>query len=173
MRALLFVLLSAGAAQAAPADSPLRAFDFLAGHCWQGEFANGAVDTRCVSWMYGGRHVRDVHLVRGEDGDYCGETVYSVDGASKGIMFRYFNSLGGVSEGTMTWQGGAFVAPETYVGKDGNKREFRSTLRPLDGERYEAVTQESADGEWQTASRIVFKRIGRATAEAILQNGCE
>lgn len=157
----------------APADSPLRVFDFLAGSCWQGTFENGAVDTRCVSWMFGGSHVRDIHLVRGADGDYCGETIYSVDGETGGIVFRYFNSPGGVSEGSIAPENGMLVAPETYVGKDGRTRRFRSTLHELDEQRYEARTQESVDGEWQTVSRVVFTRFAAGAAKEILRTGCE
>ncbi|HLU62291.1 MAG TPA: hypothetical protein VKZ99_08075 [Gammaproteobacteria bacterium] len=168
MHSWLFALLLAEAA----APSPLQAFDFLAGKCWQGSFENGAVDTRCVRWMYEGSHLRDVHVVRGADGDYCGETIYSVDGETAEVVFRYFNSLGGVGEGRMHSEGGVLVAPETYTGKDGRRREFRSTLKPLAEDRYEALTQEQVNGEWRTMMRIEFGRIDDAEAEAILRNAC-
>ncbi|HEX7047666.1 MAG TPA: hypothetical protein VF275_08875, partial [Gammaproteobacteria bacterium] len=130
-------------------DSPLRAFDFLAGNCWQGTYANGSVDTHCYEWVYDGEHLRDVHVVRGKGPAYCGETLYSIDGAAEGVVFYYVNSLGGVSEGRMVVEDGVLLSPgETYVDKEGKVREFRSSLRPLDASRYEARTEERVDGKW-------------------------
>lgn len=172
MRGILLsvLLLFAMPAQAAE-DSPLDAFDFLAGSCWQGTYADGSVDTHCYEWVYGGLHLRDVHVVRGEKPDYCGETLYSVDGDSNGIIFHYVNSLGGVSEGSMVMEDGALVSPgETYVGKDGRSREFRSSLRQLDDDRYEARTEERVSGEWVDALRTVFTRMEQAPS---LDGACE
>lgn len=156
LSALLFVT-TANAAE----NSRLQAFDFLAGHCWSGEFADSkAVDTHCYTWVYGGKHMRDVHVVRGDGPDYRGETIYSVDGATGEVIFRYWNSLGGVSDGRMEFKDGAFVsAGEKYVGGNGMAREFRSSLRQLDEARYEARTEELIDGEWSDFTRVVFSRI--------------
>lgn len=152
-------------AATAAAESPLSAFEFLAGHCWQGAFENGAVDTHCFTWVYGGKHLRDAHVVRGEGPAYRGETIYSVDGESGGVIFRYWNSLGGVSDGRIAVEDGALVSSgEVYVGGDGVAREFRSTLRRLSDERYEALTEELVDGEWRGASRVEFRRLGPAKA---------
>lgn len=171
MRNMIHALLLIAAPAYATGDSPLRMFDFLAGHCWQGRFANGAVDTRCLSWVYGGQHLRDVHVVRGEGDDYCGETIYSVDGESGEVIFRYWNSLGGVSDGEMTFDGNVLVsADETYVGDDGRERVFRSSLKPLDERRYEAVTEERVGDGWREVSRVMFKRA--EVAAASLNGAC-
>ncbi|MGH8194448.1 MAG: hypothetical protein ACREQ8_08635 [Woeseiaceae bacterium] len=153
-------------AMTAPAaeNSPLQAFDFLAGFCWQGEFADTqAVDTHCYTWVYDEKHLRDVHVVKGDGPDYRGETIYSVDGATGGVIFRYWNSLGGVSDGRMEFEDGALTsAVEKYVGEDGKPREFRSSLRQLDETQYEARTEELIDGKWSDFSRTVFTRVKTA-----------
>ena len=155
-----------GAAQAAD-DTPLSAFDFLAGHCWRGEFEGSkASDTHCFTWVFGGKHLRDVHVVSGDGPEYRGETIYSVDGPSGGVIFRYWNSLGGVSDGRMEFENDEILAPsETYVGEDGKPREFRSRLRQIDEAHYEAVTEERVGNEWSNFSRIRFMRIGDAPSE--------
>lgn len=158
-RVLLLLVLPVSLIAGAAGESPLRAFDFLAGYCWQGEFENGAVDTHCFTWVYGDKHVRDVHVVRGDGSDYRGETIYSVDGDSGGVTFRYWNSLGGVSNGRIVVEDGALVSPaEIYAGAGGVPREFRSRMRRLHQEGYEAVTEERVDGEWRRASRVLFRR---------------
>ncbi|MGH8167822.1 MAG: hypothetical protein ACREQ1_11315, partial [Woeseiaceae bacterium] len=54
--AVLGVAVLLAAAKAAD-DTPLSAFDFLAGHCWRGEFEGGqASDTHCFTWVFGGKH---------------------------------------------------------------------------------------------------------------------
>lgn len=164
MRSILFTLALLVPLSCTADESPLHAFDFLAGHCWRGEIANGAVDTHCFTWVYGGKHLRDVHVVRGDGPDYRGESIYSVDGETGGVIFRYWNSLGGVSDGRIEVRDGALVAPgERYVGDDGIAREFRSTLRRLDTDRYEAVTEERLDGRWSESSRVEFTRVAAAT----------
>jgi hypothetical protein len=152
----LFLAMPAPAAE----NSPLQAFGFLAGYCWSGEYADTqAVDTHCYTWVYGGKHLRDVHVVKGDGPDYEGETIYSVDGKTGGVIYRYWNSLGGVSDGKIEFADGALVsAAETYVGEDGKPREFRSSLRSLSETEYEARTEERIDGQWSDFSRTVFTR---------------
>ncbi len=81
--------LKARFAKSAPA--PLRAelepLRFLVGGCWRGEFRNGALDTHCFESVYGGRHIRDRHEVKGPDGLYRGETLYSWNGASRQVEY--------------------------------------------------------------------------------------
>jgi hypothetical protein len=157
----LFLAASAPAAE----ESPLQAFGFLAGYCWSGEYADtGAVDTHCYTWVYGGKHLRDVHVVKGDGPDYEGETIYSVDGVTGGVIFRYWNSLGGVSDGRMEFSDGALVsAAESYVGEDGKPREFRSSLRSLNETQYEARTEERIDGQWSDFSSTIFTRVRAAS----------
>jgi hypothetical protein len=71
----------------------------LAGHCFAGDFSPGTVDLHCFSAVYGGQHVRDVHVVT-KDGQsvYEGETLYSVEGER--LALSYWSSIGGIGRGT-------------------------------------------------------------------------
>ena len=68
---------SARPAPPAPATTeaaqPFAGMKFLLGHCWQGTFADGKVDTHCFEPVYGGKFIRDRHQVTG---GYGGETLY-------------------------------------------------------------------------------------------------
>jgi hypothetical protein len=164
-RVILLFAVSITAIAHTAENVPLAPFDFLAGHCWRGEFQDSAAtDTHCYTWVYGGKHLRDVHVVSGDGPEYRGETIYSVDGASGDVIFRYWNSLGGVSDGRVEFEGDAILAPgEKYLGDDGQPREFRSSLRRLDETSYETQTEELVGNEWTDFSRVRFTRIGTAT----------
>jgi hypothetical protein len=164
---LAALCLASLAASAAADETPLRHFDFLAGHCWRGEYEETkAADTHCYTWVFGRKHLRDVHVVSSDGPDYRGETIYSVDSASGGVIFRYWNSLGGVSDGRILFEDGVIRAPgEKYTGDGGVTREFRSAMRRLDEFRYEAVTEELIDGRWGNAERIVFTRTDAKSKE--------
>jgi hypothetical protein len=71
----------------------------LAGHCFAGDFSPGTVDRHCFSAVYGGQHVRDIHVVT-KDGRpvYEGETLYSVE--SDKLALTYWSSIGGIGRGT-------------------------------------------------------------------------
>lgn len=128
------------AAQEPPALRPgLEPLEFLVGHCWRGEFENGAVDTHCFESVYDGQHVRDRHEVAGGERVYRGETLFSAV-AGGGAGFVYFNSLGGVSRGTMRAEGDRLVfGDETYRGADGREIRVSTHWRRLGDGAYESV----------------------------------
>jgi hypothetical protein len=147
--------LKARFAKAAP--PPLRAelepLRFLLGHCWRGEFKNGSVDTHCFESAYGGQHVRDRHKVAGPGAPYRGETLYSLNGASKQVEYTYWNSAGGVSRGMMTARPeGLDFGNETYTGPDGRKTTISTLWRKVGADAYETVSRSAAD---PTGSRVV------------------
>lgn len=139
------LLALALAAAEAPALRPgLEPIEFLVGHCWRGRFENGTVDTHCFERVYDGQHVRDRHEVTGGETIYAGETFYSAD-PDGGIAFTYFNSLGGVSRGTMRAGPGQLnFGDEEYRGPDGREITLSVHWRPLGEDAYEVVTA-SAD----------------------------
>ncbi|PLK24371.1 hypothetical protein [Novosphingobium sp. TH158] len=102
MRTCLFALSLAPAVPALAADGPpdqsLAMFDRLAGKCFVASIGPGASDTHCFEKVFGGKHVRDRHVVT-IDGKaaYRGETIYSHAAAE--VEFTYINSLGGVGQG--------------------------------------------------------------------------
>ena len=104
---------------AAAAATGLQPLDFLAGHCWRAEFKPGVTDTHCFEHAYGGKHLRDRHEVTG---GYAGETLYSWDGTANIVTYTYWNSLGGVSRGTMRPAGGRLeFGDQAYTAPDGKQ----------------------------------------------------
>ena len=65
--ATLMLAATAGPAAASDAASPYTPLSWLAGHCWRGSMRGGKdVDTHCFTWVYDGKFVRDLHVVKGE-----------------------------------------------------------------------------------------------------------
>ena len=131
----MFTILAALSAAAAPVielAEPLRPLAFLVGHCWQGEFgASKNADTHCFEPVYGGKHIRDRHEVVGGKEVYRGETIYSWNAKLGQVEYTYWNSLGGVSRGTMRVKDGLLdFSNETYVGSDGKTMTIATSLRP-------------------------------------------
>ncbi len=153
-------------AQASPPPQPaapglrsgLEPIAFLVGHCWRGEFPEGrGVDTHCFEPVYGGQHVRDRHEVTSARGTYAGETFYSAN-PDGGVDFVYFNSLGGVSRGTMRGEPGRLdFGAESYRGADGREIELLVSWHRVGEDGYRVVTRSedmpSANGE------ILYRRL--------------
>jgi hypothetical protein len=81
------------AAAAAGADAPVAGYEplaYLVGHCWRGSFPGSTVsDEHCFSWVYGGKFVRDQHVVHHGDGkpDELGESIYVWDAATRRLEY--------------------------------------------------------------------------------------
>ena len=158
----LFLALAVAAAPA-PAAPSLRAelepLRFLVGHCWRGDMKGGSQqDRHCFEPVFDGQHIRDRHEVTGGTSIYRGETIYSWNGAAKRIEYVYWNSIGGVSRGSMTPRPGLLdFGGETYTGADGRRLTLSTVWRRIDERSYEARTT-SANAP--TGDRIVrFTRI--------------
>jgi hypothetical protein len=147
-----------------PALRPgLERLGFLVGHCWRGEFPGGGErDTHCFESVYGGQHIRDRHEVSGGDGVYRGETLYSAD-ASGAVVYTYWNSLGGVSRGTMHPEEHRLnFGDETYRGADGREVFISTFWRRVADDAYEAV---SVSAEAPTMNRTVrYRRVEEPVA---------
>lgn len=137
---------------------PLR---FLVGSCWRGTFADGKnVDTHCFSRMYGEAFIRDVHLVRGDNPDYRGEAIYQWDPAGEQIKYRYWNSLGGVSDGVLTTEGGRIIAPgERHVENDGGVIEIRSVMQQSGDDTYSSIAEQKTETGWVQMWKVEFSRL--------------
>lgn len=147
-----------GGAEAALLRAELEPLGFLAGHCWRGEFANGAQDTHCFESVFDGQHLRDTHAVKGRGPVYRGETLYSWNGAGKQVEYTYWNSSGGVSRGSMTVRPDRLdFGNETYTAPDGRKTTISTFWRRVGEDAYETVSTSAAD---PTGSRVVrYRRI--------------
>lgn len=169
MKQLFIGLLVAGvlpvavsaAAEVKPAA--LEAMQFLVGHCWSAQFPDGSTDIHCYTSMYQGAFIRDRHLVRGEASDYRGETIYQAGPAAGTISYRYWNSLGGVSDGTLVATAAGMASPkEVHVGEDGSRVEIRSTMVREGEDRYVSVAEEKAGEVLRELWRMEFVKVGTA-----------
>lgn len=143
--------------------SPYKALGFLVGYCWQGTFPDGEhVDTHCYTDMFDGAFIRDRHIVTGKRPDYLGETIFQPDSEGKKVVFRYWNSLGGVSDGYGVREGNAIHFPEDHVAEDGSTSRIRSVTKPMGDDEYLSVTEKEQDGEWVEVWTITFKKTGPA-----------
>jgi hypothetical protein len=142
---------------------------FLAGSCWTGVFPGSETfDVHCYEPVYGGQYLRDVHAVPQGAEVYRGETLYHWDAEAGVITYRYYNSGGGVSDGTMTPDGGRMLFPdETHRGQDGEARVFSTVMEITGPDGYSVVTSE--DGEIVMA--IEFSRISRQDADEMVPGG--
>ncbi len=140
---MIWLAAMLAASSAAPPLRPeLEPMRFLVGHCWRGPMKQGAQhDVHCFEPVFGGQHIRDRHEVTGGATIYRGETLYSWNGAAKRIDYVYWNSLGGVSKGSMTPRPGLFdFGGETYTGADGRQLTMSTEWRRIDERSYEART---------------------------------
>ncbi len=130
----------------------------LAGACWAGTFpGTEARDVHCWEWALGGAFLRDRHEVTSPGGHYAGETFYGWDEAEGVLRFWYFNTLGGVSEGTVRRQDGAWRFDEEYRG-GARELELRTTFeRPAD-DVYRVVTEQRTGDGWVERTRVDFRR---------------
>ena len=149
----LTALALAAAQPAAPAVNPAEPFagmQFLLGHCWQGRFDDGKLDTHCFEPVYSGRLIRDRHEVTG---GYAGETIYNWNAGETRAEYTYWNVSGGVSRGTMRERDGLLdFGDEVYTGPDGRETRIATSWRRVADDAYEARITSSAD---PTGSRVV------------------
>jgi uncharacterized protein YndB with AHSA1/START domain len=160
----MFAAAALAAADAPPVlRSGLEPLGFLVGHCWRGAFdRTGQHDTHCFESVYGGQHIRDRHEVTGGESVYAGETFYSTDG-SDGVAFTYFNSLGGVSRGTMRpAPDGLNFGDEHYRGPDGREITLSVSWRRVGDDAYEVVTR-SQDAPSMNGT-VTYRRVPPAVA---------
>ena len=147
----------AGAARAQP--SPLAPLEFLAGHCWEGEFAEGGSwDRHCYEWAYEGRFLRDRHVVTGKRGPYGGETLYRFDGNDQQIVYHYFDSTGGYSTGRVEPAEGELRFPEERYQEGDRERVLRTVWRRDGDVRLISVTEERKGDQWVEAWRVTYVR---------------
>jgi uncharacterized protein YndB with AHSA1/START domain len=142
------------AAAVAP-EAGLKPLDFLVGHCWRAEFKPGTTDTHCFERAYDGKHIRDRHEVTG---GYAGETIYSWNGKAGHVTYTYWNSLGGVSRGTMKPGGGRLdFGDESYTAPDGKTARIATHWRMAGADAYESVT---SSPELPSMNRtVVYRRV--------------
>ncbi len=151
-----FSLLALGGAAYAAPSPQLAPMAFLAGHCWQGTFADGkAVDTHCFEWVYDGQYLRDRHVVKAAGRpDYMGETMYYWDPALKQIAYLYVENFGGIGKGTAMAAGDKLVFPDGQFSSAKATLSYRAEWTRVGDSAYEAVNETLRDGKWHTEFRM-------------------
>ena len=152
---------SESAAASAGTEAPAEHVRFapvarLAGRCFAAQLGSDTRDVHCYEWTIQDRFLRDRHRLTGPRGVYEGETLYGWDSRTQTLRYWYFNSLGGVSEGTVEQRDGEWWFLETYRGAK-EPMKLRSVLRWGDGEGYSVVTEALREGEWQHFSSMSFE----------------
>lgn len=137
--------------------SPLA---FLVGFCWAGAFPDGQrTDTHCFDGVFDGVFVRDRHSVVGGSELYEGETLYNWNGERGLIEYTYWNSLGGVSRGTVApTDRGLSFPDESYEGPDGEKIEISSYWEPRGNAAFESVTVEKPPNGEARERRVRYEK---------------
>ena len=151
------LVLACNLAISAEEDSnPLQPLAFLAGHCFKGELAKAKdVDEHCFQWLYGGKALRDTHVVRGAGhADYAGESTYYWDSLARRIEYLYIENQGGLMRGTVEPSAGALVFPETSFIEDGKALKIRARWTLLADGSYEAVSEVQDKDAWKTMLRV-------------------
>jgi hypothetical protein len=162
--ALVLFSIAAGSAAEGEPQNGLEPLAWLAGSCWTGTFADGVTkDLVCYEWMLGGRFLRSRHRVIGGAGPYSGETILARNPTSGGLEFTYFNSAGGIIRGEIEPTDDGLRFPNETVEMGGEPFELRSSWRRHGEDRYVAVTERLAEGDWRPFMTIDFVRSGPAS----------
>jgi len=157
---VLLSALSLNAAAAEPAKDPLQPLQFLVGHCWAGDFPNNmGKDTHCFEPMYGGRFIRDKHVLHGKGPDYLGESIYAFDPKQKRIVFWYWSSDGDMDSGPVEPVADGLNFAERHLTQPQDVT-MRTHWKRVGDDRYEALNERKGpDGEWKTEWKVEYVRI--------------
>jgi hypothetical protein len=160
--ALAAVRTADTAAAADTATSAYQPLAFLVGHCWRGTFPDGQVtDEHCFSWIYGGKFVRDEHVVHRGAGqpDNFGESIYLWDAASGELQYLYIESAGGFSRGTVSSGPQALVFPPTTFSEHGRTQTYRSRWQRSGDDAYDVLTEFQVNDRWVPAFSVHMTRV--------------
>jgi hypothetical protein len=156
------VFATASIFAAAPIDAAknhLQPLDFLVGSCWAGDFPNAmGRDTHCFEPMYGGKFVRDRHVLHGKQGDYLGETIYGFDPGKKQIVYWYFSSDGDIDSSSMIPVADGFDFPERHLTQPQDLT-MRTHWHRIDADHYEAINERKNGDAWQTEWKVQYQRV--------------
>ncbi len=155
-----FILVLSFISPASQAD--FQTLNQLAGQCWQATFPDGKkVDTHCFSQVYGGAFIKDQHVVCGSEKPYYGETWYVYDSKQETVTYHYYNSFGGVSDGSVAFKQQQLLFPDETYQQGEQSVTYRTTWSLADGQYTSAMQQQDAehvDG-WKPIWQMVFKPI--------------
>ncbi|MCB1582140.1 MAG: hypothetical protein R3E90_05630 [Marinicella sp.] len=139
-----------------------KGFEQLVGHCWQATFPDGLkVDTHCFSDVYSGAFIKDQHVVCGEGQPYLGETWYVFGHNNNQVSYRYYNSMGGVSDGSVEYKDNQLLFPDETYEKNGQQIVYRSNWALSEDQYQSQMWQMDAKVEsgWKKIWEMTFKKI--------------
>jgi hypothetical protein len=130
-----------------PAFEPLA---FLAGHCWKGAMPDGkSTDEHCFAWVYEGKFLRDLHVVRaGNKATYEGETIYYWNATAKELQFFYITNHGGYSNGRVAPEADAIGFPAAVLVSGGKAIGYRGRWKRAGENAYEVLREYETDKGW-------------------------
>lgn len=160
MKLLFLILISTPAVAERVNAHQFQGLNQLVGHCWQATFPDGKkVDTHCFSKVYDGAFIRDEHVVCGDKEPYYGETWYVKDANTGAITYRYYNSLGGVSDGSVESVGNELHFPNESYENKGQQIVYR-TRWSLNKDEYQSnMWQQNQDKSWKKIWQMDFRKI--------------
>lgn len=149
---------SRAAADAEVVPQALQPLAFLAGSCWTGSFPDGKqTDTHCFEWVFGGRFLRDHHVVRGAAQPYEGETLYAWNPQARRVVYTYWASDGGYSTGEVEVRGEELVFDDHYVSEKVSL-ELQSIWRQAGEDAYSVAVSSKKEGGWKPAWSMTLRR---------------
>ena len=161
LAAILAGTLSGSAARATAPIDPYEPLGFLIGHCWKGTFPGSSqTDEHCFSRIYGGKFVRDEHVVH-RDGrlDDFGESIYVWDSAAGQLEYLYIESAGGFIRGTVTVEDGALVFPAAGFVEKGGSMNVRSRWTRVGDDAYDVLTEFQQKDGWVRGFSLRMQRV--------------
>ncbi len=138
----------------------LKPMAFVAGHCWKGTFPDGqTTDEHCFEWLYGGKFLRDRHVVRNPSRpDYVGEAFYYWDAEAKRIEYVYLENLGGVSRGRAEAASDGMVFPAARYVDETTALTYRARWTWIGDSAYEAHSEAQGKDGWATMFKVKLER---------------
>jgi hypothetical protein len=153
---------STAAAEEGGGAAPLEPLSFLAGHCWKGVFPGTRItDEHCFSWVYGGKFLRDRHVVRSDPNaqEKGGETIYLWNSKTRAIEYLYIESDGGYLRGSVSSDGATLNFPESQYTEDGQEQGVRSRWQRAGDDAYDVVTEFRKGADWSPGFRLHMERV--------------
>ena len=146
---------------AADVPSAYRPLEFLAGHCWKGDFPGGKqTDVHCFSWIYDSKFLRDQHTLHSPGHpDALGESIYFWDSVAKQIQYLYIESGGGVSRGAVSAEKDALIFPDTHYVDNGKTVVYRSRWQHIRRSAYDVVTEFQSDKGWSAGFSLHMEQL--------------
>ena len=140
-----------------PVAAPYRPFAFLVGHTWEGTFPDGkTIDRHTYEWVYGGKFIRDTHVVTSSGGKYEGETIFAWNSNNKQVVFWYIANNGTYSQGTVDVDGETFTVDEQHQGRE--TQVLKTKWEKVSDSEYRVETYREKDKQQQLLFAVTYKK---------------